>query len=177
MSSKLSFETKIGLLALITSIFAIGISSYQAYLQRMQTYASVMPRLDMFTYSYRFDDAKELDLNEFKISVKNSGVGPANIDSFQVIINDEKYKFFNEPFTKITNNDDFEISNMWTNRMISSGEVIHMISAKGLPALKLIDTIQGDVLKMKVKVHYSSIYKERWEFQFSNYEPITTVKL
>ncbi len=73
----ITLDTYLSILAVVSSFCAIGITFYQAYLQRTQQYASVMPVLDGYTSNGSSDDGYRYDL----IFVNND-VGPAFIKGY-----------------------------------------------------------------------------------------------
>ncbi len=69
----------------ITAIVSLLIGVYQAYLMRRHNRLSVKPHLDLFM------DCTE---SEFRLSVRNDGLGPALIISAKIKLNDARYDLF-----------------------------------------------------------------------------------
>jgi hypothetical protein len=165
---KITFEGRIALLAVFTSIGALCISGYQAYMQRLQTYASVLPSLTTYTSTnYNSNGPKG---NTFEFVLENKGVGPAKIDSVVYFYQDSTYKYLSDVVNKISTLRNFGTNELWNNKMISSNERISIITLNDSLAKqfseKFIQTKSPE--KLSLIIHYSSIFGEKWILKWTN---------
>lgn len=73
--------------ALVVSLCALGLTVYQAYLSREHNRISVRPSLSTF---YDIDPAPDNPrITLVSIKLKNSGLGPAVIKSFEILVEGE----------------------------------------------------------------------------------------
>ncbi len=165
---KFSFEGKIALLAVATSIGALCISGYQAYMQRLQTYASVLPSITATT-SYHYISNSFVG-NTFDFIIENKGVGPAKIDSVEFYFEGKRYSSFVEIIKKIKVMDIYSSNELWKNRMISANEQIATISIKDSLAKIISDKFLQNKKpsKLELTIIYSSIFDEKWKLKWTN---------
>lgn len=170
----ISLDTYLSILAVVSSFCAIGITFYQAYLQRTQQYASVMPVLDGYTSNGSSDDGYRYDL----IFV-NNGVGPAFIKGYEYFYKKKRYDDFHSIVRQIgldqagaqnrmafdtlpIKNIDF--NNFWVNRIMPQNQEIKLVSI-------IDDSLARWVYEaykrreINVKIRYASIYNEEWQFE------------
>jgi hypothetical protein len=168
LKRKISYEAKIALLAVFTSIGALCISAYQAYMQRLQTYASVMPNLMVYSSTnYNSEGPKG---NSFELVLENKGVGPAQIDSVLYEFDHKQYKYMQDVIVNTLKVYDFGTNEPWKNRILSANERISIVTVldSGAKALseKFIQT--KTPAPIKIQIMYSSIYGEKWRMNWSN---------
>ncbi len=159
-----TFDTWLSIAAVITSVCALTITIYQAYLQRKQQYASVMPVLDVYGNNGYLDIDKTYRL-EFVLT--NSGIGPAFVRRFEYWYKGKKQGSFNEIVGKIAaeagikNVNNVVYSGLWEGRIIPQGQEVKL--------LRVTDDTLGSRLyergiNIRLKIWYESIYGETWLF-------------
>ena len=167
-----TLDTYLSILAVISSFCAIGITFYQAYLQRTQQYASVMPVLD--NYVNNGDQGKSY---RFEYVFINSGIGPAFIKEYAYFYQGKPQKSFGAVLREIALDkvgrrtasldtrqfEDFQYSNFWVNRVMPSNQEIKLVSITDPKARWVYEAYnRGDI---NVKMRYASIYDEQWVFE------------
>ncbi len=168
IKKKFTFEGKIALLAVLTSVGALCISGYQAYMQRLQTYASVLPSLTASTSTHYF--TKSIVGNTFDFIIENKGVGPAKIDSVEFKYHGKRYSSFAEIINEISVLDDYSTNELWKNKMVSANEQIATITLKDSLA-KIISEkflLNQKPEPLELTIIYSSIFNEKWKLKWTN---------
>ncbi|WP_460154826.1 hypothetical protein [Pseudomonas sp. S1_F04] len=152
-------------IALIALIF----SASQLYLQRVQNHVSVEPRLN----AYYTNEAK---LDNEGVHIINNGLGPAYVESLDVIVNGKKIdgpkKFFEAARLLGLNTECLSIGEPRPNDSLKTGEEILLLGVpKAGEPLKCGKT-RLDLLLMKPSsldfiITVKSIYGDRFTYQFS----------
>jgi hypothetical protein len=158
-------------MATITSLCALTVSIYQAYMQRKQTYASVMPSLIIYTSS-------DSNANTFEFNVDNKGVGPAIVEEAEFELNGQKFKTIERMIFEKLKITDFGNSTLWKNRILSANESVRILSFAGKSGKAMIDTFQQNPHppKLSIKLKYASIYDEKWVLEWDNYSYESKIK-
>lgn len=167
-----TLDTYLSILAVISSFCAIGITFYQAYLQRTQQYASVMPVLD----NYKNDGGDDQRWHLEFIFV-NNGVGPAFIQKSEITYKGRLYPDMRRTIKAIVADEsvkrkikpadvagyDVSQSGLYPTRILPVGQEIRLCELEHKYVARWVDeTIdQGD---LRVKIWYKSIYGEQWLF-------------
>ncbi|GAB3703829.1 hypothetical protein GCM10027592_34390 [Spirosoma flavus] len=167
-----SLDTYLSILAVVSSFCAIGITFYQAYLQRTQQYASVMPIMD----SYLNEDDSN---NSFHLEYVfiNNGVGPAIIQRTLITYKKKEYKNLRDIARVIVEDklaakeikpedvEDYTVtkSDLWPKRVIAPGQTVVLCNIDHKYVARWMDEAigAGDI---RVNVLYESIYGEQWRF-------------
>jgi len=168
----ISLDTYLSILAVVSSFCAIGITFYQAYLQRTEQYASVMPIMD----SYLNDGGNN---KEWKVAFVfvNSGVGPAIIQKCELTYRGKPYKDMREITTMIVKDnlakqaaktDDVKgysviQSVFWPTRVITAGQIVELCNIDHPYVARWVDDALNEG-EIRVKLWYKSIYGEQWRF-------------
>ncbi len=158
-----TLDTYLSILAVVSSFCAIGITFYQAYLQRTQQYASVMPVLDSYNTSRLPDGTRG-----YAIIIANDGLGPAFIENASFRFKDRTYASIGElgkAILKGSNINDTTgmTGDLWKGRVIPQGEKLSLIESKSRQTEKIIRENLGDV---KIEIVYKSAYGETWKHVF-----------
>ncbi|MBN8826922.1 MULTISPECIES: hypothetical protein [unclassified Spirosoma] len=167
-----SLDTYLSILAVVSSFCAIGITFYQAYLQRTQQYASVMPIMDSYLNDSGGDKAWQIAM----IFV-NNGVGPAIVKETQITYKKQRYSDLRRIAEVIVSEklakgevkpadvEGYSVtkSDLWPERVISPGQAIELCNIDHKHVGRWVDEAigRGDI---RVKIWYESIYGERWRF-------------
>ncbi|WP_338869889.1 hypothetical protein WBJ53_21335 [Spirosoma sp. SC4-14] len=168
----ISLDTYLSILAVVSSFCAIGITFYQAYLQRTEQYASVMPIMDSYLNNGGDD-------REWKVAFVfvNNGVGPAIIQKCELTYRGKSYKDMREITHAIVDEKlakkaakpediagySFTQGGFWPTRVITAGQSVELCNIDHKYVARWVD----DVLNMgevRVKIWYKSIYGEQWRF-------------
>ncbi|GAB3991582.1 hypothetical protein GCM10028807_21890 [Spirosoma daeguense] len=168
----ISLDTYLSILAVISSFCAIGITFYQAYLQRTQQYASVMPIMDSFLN-------EEGGKGGWKLAFVfiNNGVGPAIIQRTQITYNGKNYDNLREIAESIVSeklvakevkpedvrNYILIKSDLWPKRVIAPGQSVELCNIDHKYVARWLDEAIGRK-EIRVKIIYESIYGEQWRF-------------
>ena len=160
-----SLDTYLSILAVVSSFCAIGITFYQAYLQRTQQYASVMPVLDVY-HTGQFDDKT----SGSAMTVANVGLGPAFIDSVQYYYQKQRYSNMYDLTgdvlaEKHVVDSTILVSDLWRDKVIPQGEKIYLYQTSGRNAAGYLYRQHGE---MSFVIYYRSIYGERWVIDSRN---------
>jgi hypothetical protein len=165
---KLTLETLLGITAVITSICALSITFYQAYLQRVQQYASVMPALDTVPV-----DHYEEGTYEYKILLMNNGLGPAFIRQYEYTRQGKTYPTPNAIVAAMETELGADsvwksFNNLYPGKIIPVGQEIALLWVKDRRVARALNTAQN---RIGLKIWYESVYGERWLFDANAPDP------
>jgi len=144
--------TVISLCALMVSLIQTSLLNEERELLREYSRASVWPNLEITLG--KSHDKNDGSINQFGISITNSGVGPAIITDVKVSCNDSIAKNWWHLFEIMEVPDSIEkyISNKGFNgRVIKIGETLET----------LFERMQEK--KFSIEIYYESIYGEKWK--------------
>jgi hypothetical protein len=180
-SKKKTWNTNriIGLSAIAISLFTLFILIYQSRLlsrqfelAQRQQFASVLPYLEV---------GPSFGLDYFRITLSNTGIGPAFIKDVFVYYNDERHEMdlhrflekFSTPEDSIVQ---IRYSSLFNGRVIQPGAELVLISADESPhhAAKLREFFMSKD-SLIFGIEYASVYDERWVLE-STYPPIPIPK-
>jgi hypothetical protein len=162
-----TLDTYLSILAVVSSFCAIGITIYQAYLQRTQQYASVIPVLDLF-HTGRFEDKT----SGSAMTVANYGLGPAFIDSVQYYYKGKRYGDMYTLTSKVLSekhivDSALVISDLWKDKVIPQGESLYLYQTYDRKAAGQLYSQLGN---MGFVIFYRSVYGERWVIDSRNFK-------
>lgn len=158
---RVSVDILLSITAVITSVCALGITFYQAYLQRTQQYASVIPILQTFNTS-EIDD----DKTGYAFVVANKGLGPAFIEAVTLDYEGKSYDDIDKLLPQLKDSTAF--ANHVTTSTLSKGLVIPQ--GESIRLVEIAGGREGSWLRrkiadrMKVTIVYRSVYKQKWRF-------------
>ena len=133
-----TLDTYLSILAVVSSFCAIGITFYQAYLQRTQQYASVIPVLDAYNTG-RFEDGTLGSA----MTVANLGLGPAFIDSVAYYYRQKRYENMYD-LTEMALSDGkvidttLLVSDLWRDKVIPQDEKLYLYQTTDRKAARLL---------------------------------------
>jgi hypothetical protein len=144
-------ETFIALAALIVSVTAVVVGIYEAHLQRVHDRAEVWPRLEVSTYRENVGA---------KITLDNTGLGPAVINSIVVTVDSTPQRDWLATFKAVTG----ILPTHYTNstaatRSLRAGDHIELFS---IGAQDLPPGFWNYVTRIRLKVCYTSIFGDAW---------------
>ncbi len=154
-----TLDTYLSVLAVVSSFCAIGITFYQAYLQRTQQYASVIPIVDSY-HTARMDDNTRVSAT----IVTNSGLGPALIDSVQYYYLNKRFNNIHSLMEAVKNKAHISDSTLLTSdlqeeKVITPGEKIVLYQTSNQAVRS---KLQQQAPLINCVIYYRSIYGEHW---------------
>jgi hypothetical protein len=158
----ITFDTWLSVAAVVTSVCALTITIYQAYLQRKQQYASVMPVLDLYGNNGNLDGDKTYRLD---IVLTNNGIGPAFVRRFEYWYKGKRQGSFNEIVGKVAQEvgikdvNNVVYSGLWEGRVIPQNQEVKLISIADDALGRQFYERGGS---MRLRIWYESIYGETW---------------
>jgi hypothetical protein len=162
LNRSVNTNTLIALAATFASICAVLIAGYQTYLSRQQQFKSAWPYL--LTYENLDDKGAS------SIMVANYGIGPAIIDSVQVVYQDKVFSTPTEVVRQISKREkkgEYGIS--WSYTGIRKGFVIppgHTIVWITVINPEDYAVFRKELARVKTVIYYHSIYEEYWKSNF-----------
>lgn len=162
------------MLALVSGFCAIGITFYQAYLQRTQQYASVVPILEIYHTNHAEDNRQGS-----AILITNVGLGPAFIDSVHYHYQHKRYVSMSKllkavlstyPVTDST----LLTSDLWPGRVIPTGERLYLYQTSNRAVGRRLDQQHEFISSV---VYYHSVYGESWTLDTSQQNQARNQKL
>ncbi|MBD2699372.1 hypothetical protein IC229_01900 [Spirosoma sp. BT702] len=161
-----SLDTYLSILAVVSSFCAIGITFYQAYLQRTQQYASVMPVLDSY-HTGHFDDGTFGSA----MTITNLGLGPAFIDSVAYYYRQKRYdNIYDIIDVALTENKMVDttllFSDLWKDKVLPQGEKLYVYQTTNRKTVPLFS--RRIAQQMRFVIYYRSVYGERWVLDSQN---------
>lgn len=178
-----TLDTWLSVAAVVTSLCALTITIYQAYLQRKQQYASVMPVLD----SYLSNGSQEDGTYLFEFKIANYGVGPAFIQKAEIVFDGHPVaemrgiieQVAREPGVIDTLSTKLQ-SGLWRGRVLPQGQEITLLSVRDVPSPQQRASLAERLLayridqknhQIRLKIWYQSIYGETWLFDTKPDQP------
>jgi hypothetical protein len=144
-------ETFIALAALIVSVTAVVVGIYEAHLQRVHDRAEVWPRLEVSTF---------IESIGVKITLDNTGLGPAIIQSIIVTVDSAPQRDWLGTFKAVTGIAPTHYSNSTAaNRSLRAGDHIDLFS---VGAQDLKPGFWDYATRIRLQVCYTSIFGEAW---------------
>jgi len=144
-------ETFIAVAALVVSISAVVVGTYEATLQRAHDRAEVWPHLELSTYA--MPKGAELRL-------ENAGIGPAVVHSIVVSVDGRPRRNWTEVIEAITSKHPDVLENSTTaDHVIRAGDRVILV---GVPAVSLPPGMWEYIKRVGVRVCYSSVFGESW---------------
>ncbi len=163
----------------IVSISAIFISALTLYvtfeqfkISRAQQRLSVLPYLSMGNYNTGGPN--------YKLVVKNDGIGPAFIESVTMIYKGKKFEtdlinFLHEQFpAELDSIPNLTHSNIYQGLLIPAGQTIEHLAIDNSQTsadklLRLFGKLDAEGIEFEIV--YSSIYKEKWKLRAGDASP------
>lgn len=166
---KLNTDKIIGLSAMLISLLTLVIFIYQTNIIREQSRLAVAPRL-AFNSSLDTPDS----ISYFSFHLVNQGLGPAIIESIDIIHEEKRFKldfrfFFKKEFPEFE-----KYGSIIQNMIISTGTAISekdgikfvtyaFKSENTKELLKYLKVEDEDKKPFEIEVIYSSIYGDQWK--------------
>jgi len=153
-------EFFVAICALLTSIAAIWLAWDQSRVMRAQQHGAAFPVLQIDGYVNN-----RADTTAVGIDVRNSGVGPALIESVELFVGDEQAERFSVQLTSLP--DGYELS--WSaivGRALAPGETvtpIDMVWPEGALSTEDVRNISEDAQKWALEICYCSVFNRCWK--------------
>jgi len=174
---RITVDTLLGITAVVTSLCALGITFYQAYLQRTQQYASVMPVIQCYNTN-KVDGT----WGGYAFVIDNKGLGPAFIEDAAYFYDDHQYNSVDEVIRVLKNDAALKQDTAGRKHIITSDISKGWIIPQG-QSVNLVEVNERgpkDWLREKldhgnltIKVLYRSVYGEEW---LMTYPPVDRSK-
>ena len=149
-NAKSKASTLIAHSAFLVSLCAIGLSIYEVNILEEQKHASVWPRV----YAAR----NTTDIS-YQVTVRNAGVGPAQIRYVEVMTNKQPIRTWRQGLESVLQKDGFNMSkSTLSNLILLPGDKINPLTVEGDDAV----TFYKNKGSFKLKICYCSIYERCW---------------
>ena len=146
-------ETFIAVAALVVSISAVAVGLYEAALQRRHDRAEVWPHVEITTYT---------SPEGAKLSVENSGIGPALIKSVVVTVDGKRNHNWNEVLTALLGHTAPQpLSNSTiAESALRPGDKVTLV---GVPNGDMPPAFWHAIGRVGLVVCYGSVFDEYWQ--------------
>ncbi len=169
-NQKANTDRIIGLSAMLISLLTLLIFIYQTSLMRTQSRLSVKPRL-AFSTNINFKDSTAT----YTSVIINKGLGPAIIESINIVYEGERYaldfeRFFENSFKGLEKYGQLDRhATMEKGSTLMAKEKVEMykfsFSTRYIPEImKILKISEEDEIPFDIEVVYSSIYEEQWRY-------------
>lgn len=166
---KLNTDKIIGLSAMLISLLTLIIFIYQTNIIREQSRLSVTPRI---AFNTSLDTPDSISI--FSYFIVNKGLGPAIIESIEIVYNEKRYKLDFQDFVKNVFPKFNDYGNVIQNMSLESGVTLSekeslkfftfkFKAEKTEAFFKYLKVKQNGKLPFDIEVIYSSIYGEKWK--------------
>lgn len=155
-------EFLVAICALVASVMAVYIAWDQGRVMRAQQHGATFPVLQVDGYVNN-----RADKTAVGIQVKNSGVGPALIESVEFFVGDQKAERMSREITSLP--DGFELS--WSaivGRALAPGQTvapIDMVWPAGALDTEDVRNISEDAQTWRLEICYCSVFERCWKTQ------------
>lgn len=157
--------------AVVISLAALGYSIYQGRLARLHNRLSVKPVLDFYVGAVDDD-------SDFQLTLKNNGLGPALISSFQMIAKEDSMDELKEKHNitsleQLSAHIGFPHNLNWTflskGSILKNGEEIKIVSYRfDQYSKENAKSFRQAIRNLDIKIVYNSIYEvENTPFEFN----------
>jgi len=153
-------EFLVAICALVTSMVAIWVAWDQGRVMRAQQHGAVFPVLQVD--GFLNNDATSSSVG---ITIRNSGVGPALIESATLIVGDEEVDGFSEQVEAIPSGFQLDWSGI-VGRALAPGDMvtpIKMVWQLGDLSTDDIRKISADTRTWKLEICYCSVFSRCWK--------------
>lgn len=155
-------EFLVAICALVASVMAVYIAWDQGRVMRAQQHGAAFPVLQVDGYVSNRPESTSVG-----IEVRNSGVGPALIESVEFFVGDEKTDRMSREITSLP--DGFELS--WSaivGRALAPGQTvspIDMVWPSGTLTTEDVRNISEDAQTWRLEICYCSVFDRCWKTQ------------
>ena len=148
---KISTDHILSISALITAAVAVWIAVVEQQSNREYQRLSVEPYLEL----------SNTNIDGYKRLLTNTGLGPARIETVDVIIDGKEVANWREAINILIDKPKvkFTTSGLWHGRQIQAGDKATLVHLKDL---KPANELHQNISKMKMKICYCSMYKDCW---------------
>ncbi len=167
MSSSAIF---ISLVTLIAMIYQSNLMREQYELARQAQFASTMPYLMMSNTNGNGPN--------HTLTLRNSGLGPALIDSVIVEYQDSVYytdlpNFLYDNIPETYDIPSLYYSNLWPGQLMPAGETLNMLQViDSQESTDSLLSLLSRLTTLKCRIIYRSVYNERWEINTEQLQPV-----
>ena len=161
-------DKTVSITAIFVSLLTLCVLVYQTSILREQQRLSVLPYLQMYN--------QNTGSANYRFMIKNSGIGPAFIESITIKHEGETYetdlpRFLIEHVPAYNRLRYVSYSNLTSGQLISPGEEIKIISVQNSQADA--DSLFKILVELEIdfELVYASAYKERWRLTDKSFVP------
>lgn len=144
-------ETFIAIAALVVSVSAVGVGLYEASLQRHHDRAEVWPHVEIQVFTHATGAT---------LTLENSGIGPAIIQSAVVTVDGHEQHNWNETLRTLNGAEPAQFGN--------STAVLHglrpgdRLTLLDLPVADIPHDFWKSIARVGVRICYASVFDEHW---------------
>lgn len=155
-------EFLVAICALIASAMAVFMAWDQGRVMRAQQHGAVFPVLQVDGYVSRRGDTTAVG-----IEIRNSGVGPALIESVEFFVGDDSTEPFHREVMSLPNG--YELS--WSaivGRALAPGDTVtpvDMVWPEGVLGTEDLRNISADSQTWRLEICYCSVFERCWKTQ------------
>lgn len=143
-------ETFVAVAALIVSISAVAVGTYEAALQRRHDRAEVWPRLEIAT----FTSPKGASL-----SLQNNGLGPAIVHSIVVYVDGKPQRNWDAVLVAVAGAAHTDVVTSAAGHAIRAGDTVELL---GVLRSALPPSFWAAVGRVSLRVCYSDVFEDSW---------------
>lgn len=161
MRSWNKIEMFIAVCALVSSMIAIYVGWDQSRVMRAQQHGSVFPVLQIEGYSLNNPTYSNLGLR-----VRNSGVGPALVESVVLEVDGETVDNFNSPINSLPNTYEINALSTLTGRALAPGEqvtAIELVWRREDVPLEQMANFAIQTQAWQLNICYCSVFGKCWK--------------
>ncbi|WP_131826059.1 hypothetical protein [Salinivibrio kushneri] len=154
----------------IIALCALGLTSYQAYISRAHNRLSLKPHLTRFTHRSRQPDHGVL-----VFEIMNNGVGPAFINSFEILLDGKRVQNLDGALQKALGQrqSNSTVATLGDDYAMPAGEKREiLILAISLSDGEDLSGIEETLKRFDLIVEYQSVYGERAKLDTRTEKPI-----
>ena len=170
---KINTDRIIGLSAMLISLVTLVIFIYQTNLMRVQSRLSVTPRL-----VFQTSQSQQDSILYYSMEIVNKGLGPAIVESINILHEDEAHELDFEAFLEKVYPDIGQYGELVQSMTMGKGSTLlpsesNVLFSFGidLPRAEALMQYLGvteDESPFHLEVVYSSIYREKWRIRDSD---------
>jgi len=164
-------EKIVSISAISISLMTLFVFAYQTNIIREQQRLSALPYLSTIY--------QNTGTANFKLVVKNNGIGPAFVKSIKIMYNGKEFetdlfRFLHENIPEMDSIENIFHSNIHPGQLIPAGQSIAILEVNNSISdskklVQLLKILQDQ--NLNIELIYKSVYDERWKLTFDNNLP------
>lgn len=156
----------VGVSAVFIGVMALAVSLYETSLMREEQKAAVLPLLELAHSFYVNDDVSSDDQWRLIFHAENVGIGPAQVEDFQVLVDGEPHPTWNSAIRKMLDRKERVRYNVSTinGRTVPPGRRIDMFT---LVDKSLAPDIRNHFDRLDFEACFCSVFDECWTTRYT----------